>query len=46
MGGYGDDYDYSTDTKVVKKTAKAYNVAQKRDYKPHKIETRKKIPPR
>ncbi len=45
MGGYGDDYDYSTDTKVVKKTAKSYNVAHKRDYKAHKIETRKKLPP-
>jgi hypothetical protein len=45
MGGYGDDYDYSTDADVVKKTAKAYNVDHKRDYKPHKIETRKKIPP-
>ena len=45
MGGYGDDYDYSTDVDVVKKTAKSYNVDHKRDYKPHKIETRKKIPP-
>ena len=45
MGGYGGDYDYSTDDKVVKKSAKSYNVAHKRDYKPQKIETRAKLPP-
>ncbi|MHA1233545.1 MAG: hypothetical protein ACTSQL_00490 [Promethearchaeota archaeon] len=41
MGGYGDDYDYSTDNDVVKKTAKAYNVSHKRDY----VETRERLPP-
>ncbi len=37
MGGYGNDYDYSTDTKVVKKTAKSDNVDHKRDYTTHKM---------
>ncbi len=45
MGGYGDGYDYDTTPAVVKKTAKDYNIAHKRDYKPHKTETRKKLPP-
>lgn len=41
MGGYGDDYDYSTDNDTVKKTAKAYNIAHERDY----IETKERLPP-
>jgi rubrerythrin len=45
MGGYGGDYDYSTDDQVVKKSAKSYNVDHKRDYKVHKVETRAKLPP-
>ena len=45
MGGYGDDYDYDVTPSVIKKTAKAYNIAHKRDYKAHKVETRKKLPP-
>jgi len=45
MGGYGGSYDYSTDKAVVKKSAKSYNVAHKRNYKAEKIEERKKLPP-
>ncbi|MBD3253939.1 MAG: hypothetical protein GF383_02550, partial [Candidatus Lokiarchaeota archaeon] len=45
MGGYGSSYDYSTDDDVVKKSAKSYNIDYKRDYKAHKIEERKKLPP-
>ena len=45
LGGYGGSYDYSTDEEVVKKSAKSYNITHKRDYKPHKVETRVKLPP-
>jgi len=45
MGGYGGSYDYSTDKKVTRKSAKSYNIDHKRDYKAHKIETRTKLPP-
>jgi acetone carboxylase gamma subunit len=42
MGGYGSDYSYDTSDTVTKKSAAAYNVDKKRDYK---IEEIKQLPP-
>ncbi|MFX0099773.1 MAG: hypothetical protein ACFFCS_09330 [Candidatus Hodarchaeota archaeon] len=41
MGGYGSDYDYSTDDSVVKRSAKSYNIAKGRDY----TESKAAVPP-
>ncbi len=41
MGGYGSSYDYSTDDKVTKRSAKSYNVDAKREY----VEQKSVVPP-
>ncbi|MHA1148854.1 MAG: hypothetical protein ACTSR8_11510 [Promethearchaeota archaeon] len=41
MGGYGSDYSYDTDDRVVKKSASSYNLDHEREYK----ETKVALPP-
>jgi len=41
LGGYGSDYSYDTDSSVVKKSAKSYNIDKGRKY----AETKAAVPP-